>query len=232
MLDDEACLGASMKSELEAQAKKYLSDIRLFRYLDFVDPLEVYFNNLIISEKLLGMISVFEVVFRNKINIVLKDEFGDNYLTNSNLHVFNPKEKRIIQGAIKKACKTGVKIKESRILSELTIGFWCRLIEKHSLWIKCLHKIHLNRQSVKFKMFVKKVRLIADVRNKVAHHERIIKKRPYNIKNILNTITDETLLLIDDSDNNFKQHIKQYTNSVSVDIQFIISKSQKKRGHV
>lgn len=68
--------------------------------------------------------------------------------------------------------------------------------------------------------------MINDIRNKIAHHERIIKKRPYNINHVLDVITNETLLLIDDSDIDFKRYIIKYMKKISSDIRKIIGEKK------
>lgn len=219
-----------MTTQLITEAKKYFSDIRLFRYLNLEDPLNSYFDNIVVSEKILSMICVFEIIFRNKINTALSNHFGSDYLTNCSLHIFNSKERGSIKAASKEATQAEVNIKESRIIAELTLGFWCVLVAKFSLWHKCIYKIHPNNNKVKFKEFVRAINLINDIRNKIAHHERLIKKRPYNINHILEIICNQTLLLIDDKDTDFKKYIKSFINKNSTDIQNIISRVKKQGG--
>lgn len=215
-----------MTNELITQGKKYFSDTRLFRYLKLENPLDAYFDNIIVSEKLLSMISIFEIIFRNKVNSVLIERYGNDYLTRNSKTLFNEHENALIERAIKEAQKSQVKIERSRILTELTLGFWCKLASKHILWVQCIHKIHSNKKNIKFKEFIKNVTLINDIRNKIAHHERMIKKRPYSINHVLDVIANETLLLIDDSDIDFKRYIIKYMKKISSDILKIIGEKK------
>lgn len=106
-----------MTNELISQGKKYFSDTRMFRYLKLQNPLGAYFDNIIVSEKLLSMISIFEIIFRKKVNSVLLERYGNDYLTRNSLSLFNTHEKALIERAIKEARKSQVKIERSRILT-------------------------------------------------------------------------------------------------------------------
>lgn len=66
-----------------------LSDARLVRYLtatnyDQAKALDLYHFNIILSQQMFGLISLFEIVLRNKINNVMIKETGDkDWLLNS-----------------------------------------------------------------------------------------------------------------------------------------------------
>lgn len=214
-----------MTVRLDIQAGKYLSKTRLYKYaiINKDNQLKAYEDNLAVSEKIISMISFFEVIFRNKINMVLVSKFGADYLRNKNRgKIFDKTEQRMIDSAYNKSEKESIKILESKVLTELTLGFWCMIAKKYSLWTECLHKIHPNKKGVKFKIFKRQITLIADIRNKIAHHERIVKKRPYSMQFILSIITEQTLLLIDENDDEFKEHVKSYMDSSSQMIQRLI----------
>lgn len=224
-----------MTGFLDSQAAKYFSKTRLYRYaiINEGSHVQAYFDNLIISTKLVGMISVFEVIFRNKIHALLSEKFGHDYLVTAKHDAFNKNERSSVKGALKQAVKSDVKIKESRVLSELTLGFWCGLALNRKLWAKCLHQVHATSSvaaRVKFKDFSRRIRLILEIRNKAAHHDRIAKKRPYNIDTILSAITEEVLLMIDDADFDFKQYIEQYMAATAAEVKGIVSNIKNSRG--
>lgn len=212
-----------MTDELEKQAKKYFSDIRLFRYSNQDDLIGAYFDNLKVSENLLSMISVFEVIFRNKINSVLVVVSKD-YLTNQKINIFNKEEKGIIKNAYKEAKK--INIKESKVLTILTLGFWCKLILNRSLWGKYLNKIFpiQFRQEVKPKIIFNQIHLILKVRNKIAHHERVVKKEGIQLNEVLDAITILTLSLIDKKDENFRAYIRKFLEHKANAIRLIVDR--------
>ncbi len=94
-----------MDDKLKPQAEKYLTDIRLFRYYEMGedDFLQHYSLNMEVSEKLLSIISIFEIIYRNKINMLLSTALGVNYLTDDSLNVFSNDDKGNIKRAFKKA---------------------------------------------------------------------------------------------------------------------------------
>lgn len=203
-----------MNKNLNFQSEKYLSDIRLFRYYEIAsdEPLKMYLINLEVSEKIFGIISLFEVILRNKIHIILSTMLGSDYLTNQQLKIFNKHELQLIQKAIYKASQKNIQIKESKILSLLTLGFWCELPQNNYLWCKYLYKLFSKdiRKKNNIKIIKKNFSFIAELRNKIAHHERIINKPNICIKQSLKCISDMILWLIDEEDKDFFNYMKEY----------------------
>lgn len=215
-----------MDEKLKSQSAKYLNDIRLFRYYKIGNDnyLEMYLLNMNVSEKILSMISVFEVIFRNKIDNLLSKSIGTNYLTNST--IFNDEEKKLTKRAYKKAEKASIKITDSRALTYLTLGFWCGLIENNKLWCKYLYKIFPReiRKANTLRSIIKKINSILYIRNMISHHERIISKPGIDILGISNNIIELTLWLIDSEDQEFLYYIKPWLDSKSNEIRSLLKK--------
>ena len=217
-----------MSDQKNNQPEKYLSEFRLYRFKSKVktSPLEMYFDNLNLSERLMSMIAIFEVIFRNRIDSVLTEKFGDNYLSNPKITIFNKHEKEKIKSAYRKAKSQPIRNKKSRALTELTLGFWCNLVKKSRLWTSCVHNIHPQRKGIKFKTFKKNIGLIYEIRNKIAHHERILRKRPYNVPQLTSIIIYETRNLVDNTDKQFLDDINQFLESKTSEIIEIIKKQK------
>lgn len=191
------------------QAQKYLTDIRLFRYRQYDNPIDTYILNINISEKFISMISIFEIIYRNKINFILSNRLGNDYLTRKELNIFNKDNISQIKRARKKI-NSNLNVKHSKIITYLTLGFWCEIIQNNKLWCQHLYLLFPKkiRQSNSIRSIISKAKLISKIRNMIAHHERIISKPGINISEIINTISDLTLWLIEEQDNIFREYIK------------------------
>lgn len=181
-----------MNDKLKPQAEKYLTDIRLFRYYEMGenDFLQKYSLNMEVSEKLLSIISIFEILYRNKINMLLSTALGYNYLTDDSLNVFSTDDKGNIKRAFKKAQEAGVEITSSRAITWLTLGFWAGLINNNLLWCKYLYKLFPKniRQQHTLNELAYMISSIHEMRNKISHHERIISKPGTSIPNTLKAL--------------------------------------------
>ena len=217
-----------MDEKLKAQSEKYLNDIRLFRYHEIGkdDYLEKYTLNMNVSEKLLSMISVFEVIYRNKVHNILLHDLANDYLTNRSLNTFNKHEIIKIKSAYKKAKKENIQIKESKVIAYLTLGFWCGLIEKNKLWCQHLYKLFSKetRKTNSFNSIIEKIHSILEIRNMISHHERIISKPGINITGTSESITALTLWLIEPEDKEFLGYIESYLQSKSNEIRQLLGK--------
>lgn len=209
---------STKNKELQNQAETYLSDIRLYRYNSFNE----YLLNLQVSTNLLSMISILEVILRNKIHKILKKHDSEYLSTkDSKLELPNQCINRIKSlsdnyFAKKYKNKKAPSIKESKKITLLPISFWYDLLT-FSMWIKYLHLLFPKkvRTNVKFGSIKRKLRKIVELRNKIAHHERIISKPGFDIKKLALDITDFTMWLIEDKNHNFKTRIKEYLDEQS-----------------
>lgn len=218
-----------MGNELKIQSEKYLNDIRLFRYHEIGSEnyLEKYALNMDVSEKLLSMVSVFEVIYRNKVHSILSRELASDYLTNRALNTFNKFETKKIKHAYTKAEKKNIQVKESKVITYLTLGFWCGLIENNKLWCKHLYKLFSveTRRANSLSSIIEKMNAILKIRNMISHHERIISKQSINIMGTSESITTLTLWLIEPEDKEFHDYIESYLKSKSNEISKLMGKS-------
>lgn len=205
-----------MSENVLLQANKYFSDIRMYRYTERYDDrnLDSYITNITISSILFGLLGIIEIILRNLTNITLTTAYEDDYLISPNKYkIFNTHEQRIISNIQKEVMKLDLHNKSSRILTQLTFGFWCKLFENNKLWCKCLHKIYLKETRKKYKITFSSnlsilTRLLA-LRNKIAHHERILDKLELEFY-AFNPMREIFNWLIHDADKNFKEYMLAY----------------------
>lgn len=217
-----------MDNSLKKQSEKYLNDIRLYRYYEIGNEnyLEKYALNMEVSEKLLSMISLFEVIYRNKAHTLLSTHLSTDYLTNPNLHIFSKEEIKSIKRAYRKAEKAKTQIKDSKAITYLTLGFWCNLVKKNQLWCKYLYQLFPQeiRQKHKLSNIIEMIDSIHTIRNMISHHERIISKPGINISGTSDTLTKLTIWLIEREDKDFHDYIEAYLCKKSDEIIALLSK--------
>lgn len=195
---------------LISQAGKYLSQIRLHQYNK--NPLkqkgkiiELYFINLSVSQEIMGLISLFEVIFRNKIHNSLNHldylDKSSKCLGKGDYNIIAREERKIYKG------KKPPKNIESRLISNLSLGFWCNLFKNKKLWSRHFCKVfdkNVRRKNAithgKVNEILKKIQII---RNKIAHHERVIYKRDLVLESYIDSIVQITEWLVTGEDIEF-----------------------------
>jgi len=154
-----------------------ISRERLTRYLvsakwDLHKALKLYELNLRISQLLYGALHEFEIALRNAMHDQLTAHFrrADWY----EMAPLNPVGMGMVARA--KGCARPEAHIPGKVIAELTLGFWTGLTARtylFSLWNTCLHKafpcIPSDRTKVHAALSDLKV-----LRNRVAHHERIL----------------------------------------------------------
>ena len=174
--------------------EQLVSRPRLQRYFDAVQDKEkallLYAYNIQLSQQLFAMISMFEVVLRNKINQCMQTQTGINNWLHQAIQkggMFNHADCEYCKNCIVEAIKKLEKRKENatshdKLLAELNFGFWRYLFE--SAQFKATGRILLkiapkrpktttHKQHYNQKWFVKELRKINELRNRIAHHETI-----------------------------------------------------------
>jgi hypothetical protein len=148
---------------------RLMSDPRMRRYLVAAAKneelaVDLYWINIQLSGAMVKLIAVFEVILRNKIDIIGTELVGQgkgNWLSR-----FIDKDKF--------AVKT---FTHSQLITDLPFGFWCSLFSGKNFMIigsKLLSIFALNNRPTKPKPIRRKLHLIRLMRNRVAHHEPII----------------------------------------------------------
>jgi hypothetical protein len=136
-------------SELEHS----LSAARLSTYLNLANgnqakAVELYIQNIKISEELHTLSNEFEVVFRNAINEVLSAEYGLEWY-NSREISFIDKHIVAIQRVKQDLYRQNKDKNNPNIISNLTLGFWVYLFNTdydRTLWRTHLYKIFKHKR--------------------------------------------------------------------------------------
>ena len=162
--------------------KKYISSER-FRSYSGIDE---YLENLVFSKKAYIPLSILEISLKNSINDLLTDKLGENWLEDKNFLTNDSLRK--IEEAKKILYKRAELISKSKIIAELSFGFWVNLFKKpyeKKLRTKDIQKIFTNLPPKKEKMInreviYKELNHIRNFRNRVFHYEKVINKDNYN----------------------------------------------------
>jgi hypothetical protein len=161
--------------------EKYLSPERLAPYYALARSnkwigIQLYERNTELSEALYGVIQGLEIALRNAIHNVMSSGLGaaDWY----DRMPFDDPERESIDEAKEKIREKPLPITPGRVVAELTFGFWVKLTAssyEKSLWVRYLYRIF----PLKVKRSILHGRLVdlKTLRNRIAHHERIVGKR-------------------------------------------------------
>lgn len=178
--------------------KQNLSEQRLSTYLtlannDKSNAYQLYIKNIVLSQKLHSLLVEFEVLFRNKINLILSRKYGDNwYNLRKVIHINNHKMEieRVKQNLLISKRQQN----NANVISNLNLSFWVYLFNKDydlTIWRSDLHHVfpykRISRSNVR-----KKLQNIKNFRNRIAHCECILKhhysKNYYDIIEIIDWI--------------------------------------------
>lgn len=162
--------------------KKYISSER-FRSYSGIDE---YLENLVFSKKAYIPLSILEISLKNSINDLLTDKLGENWLENKDFLTNDSLRK--IEEAKKILYKRAELISKSKIIAELSFGFWVNLFKKpyeKKLRTKDIQKIFTNLPPKKEKIInreviYKELNHIRNFRNRVFYYEKVINKDNYN----------------------------------------------------
>lgn len=161
-----------------------LSSERLTKYHDLsptnkTKQLKLYSWNTALSESLYTPIQGLEIVTRNYFHQKLSEKYGLCWYDNTDIQLHYPQMQSILQAkeSLNRERKT---INPSSIIAILSFGFWTGLLGSKyetKLWRPCLCKSFANKS----KPFLRKEThheydLIRILRNRIAHHEPIIRK--------------------------------------------------------
>lgn len=212
-----------------------LSIERISTYQNLCDnddiALTLYDWNIKLSESLYTPLNYFEIILRNACNKELTKEKGKLwYLNNTLMSGANPIKggyaKTEIQRTYKKLIGYGKKyrketkiesINQSDIISNLKFGFWTNLFVYNyfnQFWNPCLKYIFVGH---KRKNVWKKLIKIRELRNRIFHHENIIKSnlnllQAYNdILGIIKTISptlENKLRIVSNFENIYNDYLK------------------------
>ncbi|MEA1918530.1 MAG: hypothetical protein U9N52_01715 [Campylobacterota bacterium] len=162
---------------------KFISADRFSSYSD----LNSYSQNMIYSKSSYIPLSVLEVALKNSIDELLTDIIGyswfedDSFLTNDSI--------RKVKDAKNILFRRGEKIIKSKIIAELSFGFWVNLFKKpysKKLRTKELQRIFNNLPSkqdqiINREIIYKRLNHIRNFRNRVFHYEKVLDRDNYNL---------------------------------------------------
>lgn len=163
--------------------EKVFSNERMQKFFDRYPgneerAIEHYRINIELSEALYSILSVFEVVLRNSINRELITHFGttDWYVhmaTTPGLKELNKE----ISNAKRHIIKRGESVSANKIVAELTLGFWVRLLNVEYelvLWKSLRRSFAFMPKQERIRHNVSApINKIRYLRNRVFHHEPI-----------------------------------------------------------
>jgi hypothetical protein len=170
----------------EILINKYITNKRFSTY----STIENYKLNLKKSQYLYIPLSILEVSLRNSINNLFEKLYGAGWLINEATFLKH-KELDKIYNAKKKLKSNNENIIKDKLIAELTFGFWTGLFQsvyKEKMRANNLQQIFSNLPSkdilvIDRKLLSSKLNHIREFRNRVFHHENIIKNEYNNIEN-------------------------------------------------
>jgi len=161
--------------------EKFLSPERLAAYYSMARgdkwvAIRLYERNTELSEALYGVLQGLEVTLRNAIHNVLTAGVGTAQWYDK--LPLEESEQNALAEARAKIAERVVLETPGRVVAELTFAFWVRLLTggyEKVLWVPYLHRIFPIRRK-RSEIHGRLVDL-KTLRNRIAHHERILNKR-------------------------------------------------------
>ena len=179
----------SYPAPLIAALEASLSQERLQSYLtaaggDPTQALQLYIWNTDLSAALYQPLQGLEITLRNAFHRELSQTYGSDWYDQIP-QILTERSNDNITKAKKDITSRGKSATPSRIVAELSFGFWVSLLGygrkgnnnyEMKLWRPALYKAFPNRPAKGFnrKLANKEFTRIKDLRNRVAHHEPII----------------------------------------------------------
>lgn len=165
---------------------KFITNKRFEIYKD----IDTYNNNLRKAKHLYIPLSVLEVSLRNSINNLFEKFYGVGWIINEANFLKYKEIEKIIQ-AKDKIINNKENITKDKLVSELTFGFWTALFQSvydDKMRFNNLKQIFPNLPPkeqilIDRKVISTKLNHIRKFRNRVFHHENIIKDEFINIEN-------------------------------------------------
>ena len=177
----------------ELQIKKYITAKRFSVYAD----MDAYKENLKKSKQIYIPLSMVEVSLRNSINDAFEKLYGGGWLVNEAAFL-HQKELEKVFHAKEKLRNRHEEITKEKLVAELTFGFWTGLFK--TLYDKNMRFGNLkqifpnlpprNKMLIDRRTLSLKLNHIREFRNRVFHHENILKHRYENIEENIYEILD------------------------------------------
>jgi diaminohydroxyphosphoribosylaminopyrimidine deaminase/5-amino-6-(5-phosphoribosylamino)uracil reductase len=148
----------------------------------------LYVRNTELSASLYGVIQALEVGLRNLVHTKMTEAYGtEKWWDKLPLH---DEEMNDIAEAKEKISSRIEQIRPGRIVAELGFGFWVKLFAnsyEKQLWVPYLR--HRFPAKLSRKIFHDRLTILKELRNRIAHHETLIKRNnDQDYQNLLETI--------------------------------------------
>jgi hypothetical protein len=143
------------------------------------NALALYEHNQALSEALYIPLQNLEVGLRNSLHCMLTQEFGEGWF--SSAIVRKPSHTKAILEAKAKLQRAGKTPDPGRVVAELSFGFWTGFFDAcydQSLWHRHLRSVFTgasSSQPLTRKLFSGRLEAIRRLRNRVFHHEPILR---------------------------------------------------------
>ncbi|AAY49479.1 MULTISPECIES: CBS domain-containing protein [Xanthomonas] len=162
-----------------SELARCLSDSRFEPYLKRAErdrefAMHSYLYNSRLAKAMLFPLHACEIVLRNAVNDVLKQDFSQAWYRNSSLtNLLAPKTKDMLDRAIESAGSNNV----DDIVAELQLGFWYHLLRSNhftQIWKDRFSRVARADPAVTFDEFGDRLQRVHRFRNRIAHHEGIL----------------------------------------------------------
>ncbi|MCK9338274.1 MAG: hypothetical protein M0P43_10615 [Arcobacteraceae bacterium] len=191
----------------ESLINKFISNERFGSY----ENIKEYNENLLFSKKAYIPLSILEVSLKNSINSLLTLQISERWYEDETFLTKDSIKK--VNDAKNILFKRGEKITKSKIIAELSFGFWVNLFKKpyaNKLRTKELRKIFLNIppkeiKTINREVLYQELNHIRNFRNRVFHYEKVLNKDSYN------NIFDEIYEVLE----YFDEELAEYTKSLN-----------------
>ena len=144
------------------------------------ESLDRYARNVRLSEALYPSLQTLEVVVRNKCETALLATFGPTWCLSPEFRrLSNPNTLSILEKAVHNVQKRKRPVTSGAVVAELTFGFWTHLFSKEletAFYVPNNRTLlpHAVRSRLVRGYVHGELRMINDLRNRVAHHEPVL----------------------------------------------------------
>jgi len=168
------------------EIESVLSSDRFETYLllahgDKKEALVRYRENIVLSHKLFTILHLLEVCLRNKIDHVFCIDYGSNWLESEKIPFTLEQQKSLQSSRIDLNKKYSSLQKHGHIIASLGFGFWAAFFNKtfEEIWRHSLRKIFKEERPLKRSQIAHDLRDLRQLRNRIAHHECILRINNY-----------------------------------------------------
>ena len=140
--------------------------------------LRLYEFNIQLSESFYPSLHNLEISLRNNFHCSISKIYGQWWLLNRDLISGTNKKEFVNLAKVEEIVSKSKSLSSGEIVSNLSFGFWVSLLYPNyelSLWRGSLHKIFAQNTKITRKEIHQKLETIKRIRNRVAHHEFILK---------------------------------------------------------